>query len=71
MKRLELIEQLEKIQENIETVEKQVNQRMEDSTYYKIFGRGQKDFEHNKEIATKAYAFWVRKFNRTLNKLKY
>ena len=71
MKRLQLIENLERIQENIETVEKQVNQKMEDSTYYKLFGEGQKEFEHNKEIATKAYAFWVRKFNRTLNQLKY
>ena len=44
---------------------------MEDSTYYKLFGHGQKEFEHNKEIAAKAYAFWVRKFNRTLNQLKY
>ena len=71
MKRLQLIENLERIQENIETVEKQVNFKIEDTPYYKIFGRGQKDFEHNKEIATKAYAFWVRKFNRTLKQLKY
>ena len=71
MKRLELIEQLEYIQENIETVERQVNQKEEDTTYYKFFGYGQKHFEHDKEIRTKALAYWKRRFNRVLNELKY
>jgi len=71
MNRLELIEQLEKIQDNIEVVERQVNKKLEDTSYYRIFGNSPKHFEHDKEIRTKAYAFWVRKFNRTLNELKY
>jgi hypothetical protein len=71
MKRLELIEQLEAIQENIETVERQVNQKITDTTYYKFFGNGSSEFEHDKEIRIKALAFWIRKFNRTLEKLKY
>tara|TARA_R110000868_G_scaffold401234_1_gene676609 strand:- start:272 stop:487 length:216 start_codon:yes stop_codon:yes gene_type:complete len=71
MKRLELIEQLEKIQYNIEMIERQLNQKIEDTTYYILFGDGPKSFEHDKEIRTKAYAFWIRKFNRTLNLLKY
>jgi len=71
MNRKELIEILEKVQSNIETVEKQINQKVEDTTYYKIFGSGQKHFEHDKEIRKKAYAFWIRKFNRTLELLKY
>ena len=69
--RKELIEQLEQIQSNIETVERQVNQKMEDTPYYKLFGEGSKEFEHDKKIRTQALAFWIRKFNRTLNKLKY
>ena len=71
MKRLELIEQLEQVQENIETVEIQINQKMEDTTYYRIFGHGHREFEHHKEIRTKALAFWKRKFNRIINELKY
>ena len=71
MKRLELIEQLEQIQENIQVVEKQVNSKIEDTPYYRIFGEGSKEFEHDKEIRTKALAFWKRKFNRVLNQLKY
>jgi len=71
MKRLELIEKLEQVQQNIETVERQVNQRIEDTTYYKFFGNGSKDFEHDKEIRTKCLAYWKRCFNRTLNQLTY
>ena len=70
-KRLELIEQLEQIQSNIEQVEKQVNQKIEDTTFYKLFGHGQKHFEHDKEIRIKALAYWKRRFNRTLKKLYY
>jgi len=70
MKRLELIEQLEAIQSNIEIVEKQLNEKLKDNNYY-IFFSTEKRFNHLKEIRTKAYAFWVRKFNRTLNQLKY
>jgi len=69
--RLELIEQLEKIQDNIEIVERQVNQKEEDTAYYKFFGYGQKHFEHDKEIRTKALAYWKRRFNRVLNELNY
>ena len=71
MKRLELIEQLEQVQENIETVENQLMMKEEDTTYYRLFGYGQKHFEHDKEIRTKALAFWKRKFNRIINELKY
>ena len=71
MNRKELIEQLEQIQTNIEVVDRQVNNKIEDTTYYKFFGQGYKEFKHDKEIRTKALAFWIRKFNRTLNLLKY
>ncbi len=71
MKRIELIEQLEQIQSNIEAVDRQVNNKIEDTPFYIIFGEGPKSYEHDKEIRTKALAFWIRKFNRTLNQLKY
>ena len=71
MKRLELIEQLERVQENIETVEKQLNQKITDTTYYKLFGTGQAGFEHDKEIRFKAYAYWKRRFNRIIRELQY
>ena len=71
MNRKELIEILEQVQSNIERVERQVNYKLEDTPYYQIFGRGHKNFEHDKEIRKKAYAFWIRKFNRTLELLKY
>ena len=71
MKRKELIEQLESIQSNIEVVDRQVNNKIEDTPFYIIFGEGHKSYEHDKEIRTKALAFWIRKFNRTLNQLKY
>ena len=71
MKRIELIEQLETVQENIETVERQVNKKIEDTTYYYFFGEGSKEFEHDKEIRTKALAYWKRRFNRIINELKY
>ena len=71
MKRLELIEQLEAIQENIETVERQVNQKITDTTYYKFFGNGSSEFEHDKEIRVKAYAYWKRRFNRIIRELQY
>ena len=70
MKRLELIEQLENVQYNIEIVERQLNQKKEDTAYYKIFGLPASNFEHNKEIRTKAYAYWKRRFNRIINLLK-
>jgi hypothetical protein len=71
MNRQESIELLEQVQTNIEAVERQVNQKIEDSTYYKFFGHGSKEFNHDKEIRTKALAFWKRKFNRILNQIKY
>jgi len=71
MNRLELIEQLENVQDNIQYVEKQVNQKVEDTVYYKFFGNGQKHFEHDKEIRTKALAYWKRRFNRIIKQLKY
>ena len=71
MKRIDLIENLEQMLYNINHVEKQINMKIEDTTYYKTFGKGHKKFKHNKEIRTKALAFWIRKFNRTLEQLKY
>ena len=71
MKRLELIEQLEQVQSNIETVERQVNQKIEDTMYYRMFGNGSKEFLHDKEIRKKSLEFWKRKFNRILNELKH
>ena len=71
-KRLELIEELEKIQYNIETVERYINLKIEDTTYYQVFGtKDIKGFEHLKEIRIKALAYWKRRFNRTLKKLYY
>jgi hypothetical protein len=71
MRRLELIEMLETIQENIEIVQGQVNQTIEDTSYYLFFGEGSKEFYHDKEIRTKALAFWKRKFNRVTEQLIY
>lgn len=71
MNRQETIEQLEQVQSNIEQVERQVNSKIEDTPYYKIFGHGSKEFEHDKEIRTKALAFWKRKFNRLLVSIIY
>jgi len=70
MKRLELIEQLEKVQWNIEQVDKQVNRRLDENTWYCIFGTTAK-WEHEIEIRTKALAYWKRRFNRIINELKY
>jgi len=69
MNRLELIEQLEDVQYNIETVERQVRQKIEDTTYYKFFNTGQTRFYHDKEIKTKALAYWKRRFNRIISQL--
>ena len=69
--RLELIEELEQVQYNIEQVEKQVNEKIEETAYYRIFGEGNKEFNHNKEIRIKALAYWRRRFNRILNNLYY
>ena len=71
MNRQQFIEQLDEVQYNIETVERQLNEKYEDTFYYKLFGSGQRDFEHNKEIRTKALAYWKRRFNRILNELNY
>ena len=68
--RRELIEELELVQYYIEIVEKQVNAKIEDNPYFMYFGR-QSEFEHLKEVRTKAYAYWKRKFNRIINELKY
>jgi len=69
--KLELIEQLEQVQYNIELVEKQVNEKVEDTAYYRIFYESHKKFEHNKAIRIKALAYWKRRFNRILNDLYY
>ena len=71
MNRLETIEVLEQVQTNIEVVERQVNSKIEDTPYYRFFREGSKEFAHNKEIRTKALAFWKRKFNRLLSQIKY
>jgi len=71
MNRLELIEQLEQVQQNINQVETQINNKIEDTFYYKIFGNGSKEFEHDKEIRIKALSFWKRKHSRILTELKY
>ena len=71
MKRVELIEHLEAVQENIETVERQVNRKEEDTPYYQLFGIRHRGFEHDKEIRVKALAYWKRRFNRIINELKY
>ena len=70
MKRIELIEQLNSVQYNIELVEKYANQKLENNIYYKIFG-SEKEFYHNKEIQTKALAYWKRRFDRILKELAY
>ena len=71
MNRQQFIEQLEEVQYNIETVERQLNEKYEDTFYSKLFGSGQRDFELNREIRTKALAYWKRRFNRILNELNY
>jgi len=69
--RLELIEQLEYVQENIVIVQRQANRKIVDTPYYQIFGEGQKNFKHDKEIQIKALAYWIRRFNRILDELRY
>jgi hypothetical protein len=71
MKRLEYIQKLEQVQENIETVEKQINKKIEDTAYYRFFGNGSKDFYHDKEIRKKCLAYWKRRFNRILLEIGY
>jgi hypothetical protein len=71
LNRLELIEKLEIVQDNIQRVEKQINQKIEDTTYYMFFGYVNPEFEHDKQIRTKALQYWKRLFNRIINQLKY
>jgi len=68
MKRLELIEKLEAVQTNIETVERQLTSGI--PAYYTTFGRA-KEWEHLIEIRVNALAYWKRKFNRILLNLGY
>lgn len=68
MKRLDNIEKLEAVQGNIEAVENQLNYKKDRA--FMIFGTD-KEWEHKKEIRTKALAYWKRRFNRILNELKY
>jgi len=68
MKRLDNIEKLEVVQGNIEAVENQLNYKKTQS--YMIFGTNE-EWAHDKEIRTKALAYWKRRFNRILNELKY
>jgi hypothetical protein len=68
MKRLDLIEQLETVQNNIETVQRQLVEDM--PMYYETFGKA-KQWEHLLEIRVSALAYWRRKFNRILLKLGY
>lgn len=70
MNRQSLIEVLSRIQSNIEQVERQANQTIEQNSYYQIYGTVSQ-FEHRQEIKKKALAFWKRKFNQTLNQIKY
>lgn len=71
MKRIELIMNLEIIQDYIEMYESLINQKVEDTTYFQLFGDEPRNFKHEKEIQTKARKYWIRLFNRTLNELKY
>jgi hypothetical protein len=68
MKRLELIEQLEAVQENIEAVENQLASKM--PLHYEMFGK-ERNWKHVIEIRTKALAYWKRRFNRILLTLGY
>ena len=69
--RAELFIELEQVLYNIEQVERQINTKIQDTTYYLLFGRGHKHFEHDKEIRIKALAYWKRRCNRILTNLKY
>ena len=60
MERLKLIQKLEAIQEKIETIEEQVNHETIDSMFYRFFRDRETRFLHDKEIKTKALAFWKR-----------
>ena len=68
MKRLELIEQLVTVQENIEAVQKQLASPM--PGYYSLFGK-ERNWTHVLEIRTKALAYWKRRFNRIILTLGY
>lgn len=68
MKRLELIEELEAVQSNIETVESQLNQTQ--PAYYSTFGKTEQ-WKRLLEVRRNALAYWKRRFNRILLKLGY
>jgi len=68
MKKLELIEELETVQENIEKVERQIAQRP--SFRHVEFGK-MNEYYHIRSIRTRALAYWKRRFNRILLKLGY
>ena len=68
--RKELIEELEQINYNIITVERYLSQKLEQNSYFLIFGT-RSQFEHKQEIQTKCLAYWQRRFNRVLAKLSY
>ena len=68
MKRLELIQQLEKVQENIEVVQRRLAQPM--PAYYALFNKCS-EWRHKKEVWLKCLMFWKRKFNNILSKLSY
>lgn len=68
MKRIELIEQLAQVQENIETVERQLAEKM--PAYYTLFSRVWK-WNHLLEVRAKALAYWKRRFNRIILQLGY
>ena len=75
MKRLNEIEKLETIQRHIERYDTWMAGRKFNphSLFAALYGeaKAEADFNHNTEIMQKARAFWVRKFNRILEKIKY
>ena len=71
MSRKSKLEELEIVQNNIFIVEAQIHSKIEDTTYFKVFKEKPKDYEHNKEIRTKALAYWKRRYNRILKELQY
>jgi len=68
--RNEILEKLEQIQYNIVETERRVNQKEEDTVYYKFFGK-RNEFKLDQDIQIKCLAYWKRRFNRELNKIKY
>lgn len=54
----------------IKQIEAWLSKKEEETPFYMMYGRSGA-YIHDREIKTKALAFWKRAFNRRLEKIKY